>query len=391
MKVGDKITNRYGGKCVLSRVIPTELMPMTKDGERVDIIFNPYGVVGRMNSYQLSELSETYISHNVIKTASEIYKYDVLDALEYIIGYIKFINPLEADFLEKKVMDYQEDYDTLIMLMNSIISDDGILLSVKPLTDTPTLDTFSEIYDKFPEAKQDTILVPMTGSNGTVRMIESRRPVIVGYQYILRLKQRAEEKFSSTSLSSTNIKGSNSKSKNSKTHKYPISKTPIKFGEMEIGDMALHGDTKITLDAISGIALSPPKRIDLGKEMNNCDDPYEMNVKLNGDYANRNIEIMNAYLKVNGLRLLFAKIRKKMLQAVAYMEIPGLDNIPILWRDPVKYFDKNEYVDYKNIPDRKPLAVLYDAIDYMFDNDYKENILSDEARLKKQEEDDKYI
>ena len=41
----DKITNRYGGKGVVSIVKPDYLMPRTYDGEVIDIEINIAGVV----------------------------------------------------------------------------------------------------------------------------------------------------------------------------------------------------------------------------------------------------------------------------------------------------------------------------------------------------------
>lgn len=46
LKVGDKLTNRYGGKGVISRIIPDDEMPRV-NGEPVGIILNPYSIIGR--------------------------------------------------------------------------------------------------------------------------------------------------------------------------------------------------------------------------------------------------------------------------------------------------------------------------------------------------------
>lgn len=44
-KCMDKLTNRYGGKGVISKVKPDYLMPKTYDGETIDIQINICGVV----------------------------------------------------------------------------------------------------------------------------------------------------------------------------------------------------------------------------------------------------------------------------------------------------------------------------------------------------------
>ncbi|NJK70753.1 MAG: DNA-directed RNA polymerase subunit beta [Thermales bacterium] len=58
IKPGDKMAGRHGNKVVVSRVMPVEDMPYTADGQPVDIVLNPLGVIGRMN---LGQLLETHL------------------------------------------------------------------------------------------------------------------------------------------------------------------------------------------------------------------------------------------------------------------------------------------------------------------------------------------
>ena len=53
--VGDKLAARYGDKGIVTKIIPDDEAPHTKDGTRIDIMFNPHGVVGRMNMGQMLE------------------------------------------------------------------------------------------------------------------------------------------------------------------------------------------------------------------------------------------------------------------------------------------------------------------------------------------------
>jgi len=53
---GDKLCNRYGNKGIISLVEKDELMPRLPNGERVDIVLNPLGLLGRMNIGQLYEM-----------------------------------------------------------------------------------------------------------------------------------------------------------------------------------------------------------------------------------------------------------------------------------------------------------------------------------------------
>ncbi len=56
ISVGDKLAGRHGNKGVISKVLPEEDMPYTKDGEPVDIILTPLGVPSRMNLGQIMEM-----------------------------------------------------------------------------------------------------------------------------------------------------------------------------------------------------------------------------------------------------------------------------------------------------------------------------------------------
>ncbi|MBL7045423.1 MAG: DNA-directed RNA polymerase subunit beta [Parcubacteria group bacterium] len=56
ISVGDKLAGRHGNKGVISRILPEEDMPYTKEGEPVDMILTPLGVPSRMNLGQILEL-----------------------------------------------------------------------------------------------------------------------------------------------------------------------------------------------------------------------------------------------------------------------------------------------------------------------------------------------
>lgn len=53
--VGDKLTNRHGAKGIITAILPDGQMPQTGDGESLDILLNPHGIVTRMNPSQILE------------------------------------------------------------------------------------------------------------------------------------------------------------------------------------------------------------------------------------------------------------------------------------------------------------------------------------------------
>jgi DNA-directed RNA polymerase subunit beta len=56
ISVGDKLAGRHGNKGVISRILPVEDMPYTKDGTPIDMILTPLGVPSRMNLGQILEM-----------------------------------------------------------------------------------------------------------------------------------------------------------------------------------------------------------------------------------------------------------------------------------------------------------------------------------------------
>jgi len=63
ISIGDKLAGRHGNKGVISVILPEEDMPYTKDGEPIDIIFNPLGVPSRMNVGQVLEAHLGWATH----------------------------------------------------------------------------------------------------------------------------------------------------------------------------------------------------------------------------------------------------------------------------------------------------------------------------------------
>lgn len=54
-EVGDKMSGSYGNKGVISQILPDDQMPQDKDGNAMDILFSPLGLISRCNPAQLHE------------------------------------------------------------------------------------------------------------------------------------------------------------------------------------------------------------------------------------------------------------------------------------------------------------------------------------------------
>ena len=60
--IGDKLSNRYANKGVISKIVPVEDMPHTLDGKPIDILISATSVIGRMNVGQLLETSLGWVA-----------------------------------------------------------------------------------------------------------------------------------------------------------------------------------------------------------------------------------------------------------------------------------------------------------------------------------------
>lgn len=309
---GDKITNRYGGKGVAGHIIPDEQMPRLANGDIIELIYNQATGTNRLNLSQFFEYEINYFGSQLLEYlatgANDQGMFTVADTVKEILDFIRILNPKQADYYENiiSMMDDEE----LITFLNNITGSGGkgIMLSMMPITNNASIKTIEALMDRFPYVKQSKIYVYFKGSDGSPRYVESQRPVIVGYEYIYRLKQYAEEKFSTTSLSSTNLRGENSRSKAASQFKEAYTKTPVRFGEMETMISAHLGmDAAVFMLMLN--STSPAARRRAEELLTN--PTIDVDVKLGEHDSSRIAETFNAYFKTLGLKLVFSKVSKK--------------------------------------------------------------------------------
>lgn len=356
MGPGDKASNRYGGKGVISTIWEQKYMPRFKNAydeyEYVDIIFNQSTMVNRENVGQEYELTLTHIGSEIIKYIIKN-KLDLYDSYDLIYKYVSLCSPKQGEKLER--FKNESSDEQLAYYIDDIVKSGAIHLSIEPISDPLSIDKIKEIYDTFPFVEMNDVEVAIKSSDGSIRYIPTRRKTIVGKQYIYRLKQYAEEHFSATSLSATNIKNENTKSRASKDNKELFSNTPIRFGNMEINNLNHMGTDAIVTNLMIH-SLSPQGRR-LVEQMY-TGDPFDVDIKLDSDSKNREAEIVNTYLKTIGRRLKFTKIRVKKIKGMTVSPLLKLSNAI----DPLIFDKKKKYINIKKI---NPL---------IFNNDDKNNI-----------------
>ena len=337
LEEGDKASNRYGGKGIVSAIISQHLMPKFGD-EYVDVILNPYGVPNRENIGQCFEVEINFIGSEIIKEISTG-KYTIDDAMNMVYKFLDIVSPTQSESL-KQAISYYETYEEQMeqkrFLLENMVRDGCIHVSIKPVSESFDIDRLNSLYQAFSWIKIPKLKVPMKASNGQYRYVETRKGIIVGKQYMFRLKQYAEEKFSATSLSATNIRNENTKSKANRDYMELHRNTPIRFGNMEINDMNhLGAETIITTLMIHSVSPNARRLVEQMYTRN----PFQVDIRLGEESTNRSAEIVNTYLKTIGRKLVFKK-KKKVKRA------PIIQNAVYFgerYTSPVKFLNEKQY------------------------------------------------
>lgn len=191
IKVGDKLTARFGNKGIISLIEKEENMPRTDDGMIADVILNPLGVLGRMNMGQLFELYTGLISKELAKRAIELNNKNKFVALSNKVLPLldntkqkdvstKFINKINA-MNDKKFKE----------LMDQIRKDEAVPIIIPPFKSPK----HSQIYNALKQ------LNLKSGYNLKLPEynVKTKHEVPIGYMYISKLEHMAAEKIHSRS------------------------------------------------------------------------------------------------------------------------------------------------------------------------------------------------
>lgn len=331
LRVGDKISNRFGGKGVVSEIRDDDMMPlMVGSNKPADLIWNQATCPNRLNLGQLVESSLNNISRSIINYIdTRVLHAD--ECFEMLLDFLKIISPEYEAALKEYVDSNIEDDSMMLEMLGTFLTEnsDGFQLALKPISECVSFDTLREIYEKFPFIGTRTCFVPIRGSNGQIRFVESNKPSIIGQQYIYRLKQYAEEKHSATSLSSTNVRSENAKSRDSKLYLRARPSTPIKMGEMETSIEQNLGAEIVATNLMLNSSSPQGRRAAITLLQN---DPYNVDIHLPENAKSRSVEKVNATMKTMGLVLRFEKIRKNkrpMMQKVSNVS-PMIQRVDVL-------------------------------------------------------------
>ena len=185
LQPGDKMAGRHGNKGVISKILPIEDMPYLEDGTHVDVVLNPLGVPSRMNIGQIFETHLGWAAAGLGKQISGLLeawqhggqKQALIERLTEVYG---ADTPLPDD--EEDLIELAKNLSKGVPFATPVF--DGARISdIEDLLESAGLDRSGQsiLYD---------------GQTGE----QFKRPVTVGYIYMLKLHHLVDDKIHARSI-----------------------------------------------------------------------------------------------------------------------------------------------------------------------------------------------
>lgn len=196
--VGSKITNRYGGKGVISKILPDNEMPIVVDGDKkrvVEVIMNPYSTINR----KIPSVNMEYLLGNII------YKiHDKVDEMkddpkqrDQILPFLekyypgRFKGMTTEEFIKKHETSKIEDLYYMNVGSYSKITPEqleqwahevGASSQAKVLVPTNRIADLEELKSNLPEDEYNKVVSDMNG-----KYTEVEKPLSVGIVNMIEL------------------------------------------------------------------------------------------------------------------------------------------------------------------------------------------------------------
>jgi DNA-directed RNA polymerase subunit beta len=188
LQPGDKMAGRHGNKGVISKILPIEDMPHLEDGTSVDVVLNPLGVPSRMNVGQIFETHLGWASANLGKQISALLEdWQNGGQKKAMIEWLKDIYGPEQELPET---------DEELMELAKNLSK-GVPFAT-PVFDGAHIADIEDLLEKSGRARSGQSIL-FDGQTGE----QFKRPVTVGYIYMLKLHHLVDDKIHARSIGPT--------------------------------------------------------------------------------------------------------------------------------------------------------------------------------------------
>jgi DNA-directed RNA polymerase subunit beta len=186
LQPGDKMAGRHGNKGVISRITAMEDMPYLDDGTQVDIVLNPLGVPSRMNVGQILETHLGWacrgLGRQIGEIAEKVRRDGKFEPLRKQLKAIYGSDPLVANLDDGQVMELADQLSN------------GVAIAT-PVFDGAREDDINKMLDLAGLSRSGQVML-QDGRTGET----FRRPVTVGYIYMLKLHHLVDDKIHARSI-----------------------------------------------------------------------------------------------------------------------------------------------------------------------------------------------
>jgi DNA-directed RNA polymerase subunit beta len=186
LQPGDKMAGRHGNKGVISKILPIEDMPHLEDGTPVDVVLNPLGVPSRMNVGQIFETHLGWACAGLGRQIGELLEAWRLGEKQKadLIGRLRDIYGPDQEL--------PDDDEELIELAQNLSK--GVPIAT-PVFDGAHINDIENLLEAagLDRSGQVTLHDGQTGE-------QFKRPVTVGYIYMLKLHHLVDDKIHARSI-----------------------------------------------------------------------------------------------------------------------------------------------------------------------------------------------
>jgi DNA-directed RNA polymerase subunit beta len=185
LQPGDKMAGRHGNKGVISRILPVEDMPFLEDGAHVDIVLNPLGVPSRMN---VGQIFETHLGWACAGMGRQIA--ELMEAWQNGGQKAALVQRLSEVYGPDAQLP--DDEEELLELAQNLRK--GVPIAT-PVFDGAHINDIERLLEEagLSRSGQVTLFDGLTGE-------AFKRPVTVGYIYMLKLHHLVDDKIHARSI-----------------------------------------------------------------------------------------------------------------------------------------------------------------------------------------------
>ena len=356
LDLGSKLTGRFGNKGVISRVmedpvqsteeaiidaldkdhqltederrllatkiqiVDDERMPYyIQDGVRIyaDVMCNASGAIRRLNPGQLVEVEVNFIAEQVqhlIKHARTMKEKEAI-----FFRFMDCVSRDESTFFRNLYSSYDQVKNVNGMQLRMMSEDSrkafiqdvenhGFFL-VRPPHKPLLFDDVVHMYDTFPEIRPKEIYVDIFGT--TQR--RTLRPGVIGYMYMIVLKQNSNKNFSARSTFRVNRSNLPAKDIAKKTNRSSYARTPVRLSEIYNLLASISGTDLAEYNIFTRSSALGRKSLD--RILSATGNPLKIRkLKVQDNFTNANADILAAKLKTLGLKIFFSPIPQGRLE-----------------------------------------------------------------------------